>query len=69
MAKIVIIDDESSILELMSKLCRSVGHTVFPCLTGADGLAAVKAQSPELVIVDLRIGDVSGLDIVKTCAV
>lgn len=69
MAKIVIIDDESSILELMSKLCRSVGHTVFPCLTGAEGLAAVKAQSPELVIVDLRIGDVSGLDIVKTCAV
>jgi DNA-binding NtrC family response regulator len=67
MAKVVIIDDESSILELMSKLCRSVGHTVFPCLTGAEGLAAVRAQKPELVIVDLRIGDVSGLDIVKTC--
>jgi DNA-binding NtrC family response regulator len=67
MAKIVIIDDESSILELMSKLCRSVGHTVFPFLTGAEGLAAVRAQAPELVIVDLRIGDVSGLDIVKTC--
>lgn len=69
MAKIVIIDDESSILELMSKLCRSVGHTVIPCLTGAEGLAAVRANKPELVIVDLRIGDVSGLDIVKTCAV
>jgi DNA-binding NtrC family response regulator len=68
MAKVVIIDDESSILELMSKLCRSVGHTVFPCLTGAEGLAAVRAQNPELVIVDLRIGDISGLDIVKTCA-
>ncbi len=67
MAKIVIIDDESSILELMSKLCRSVGHTVFPCQTGADGLAAVRTHSPELVIVDLRIGDISGLDIVQTC--
>ena len=67
MAKIVIIDDESSILELMSKLCRSVGHTVIPCQTGAEGLAAVRANTPELVIVDLRIGDVSGLDIVKTC--
>ncbi len=67
MAKIVIIDDESSILELMSKLCRSVGHNVIPCQTGAEGLAAVRSQAPELVIVDLRIGDVSGLDIVKTC--
>jgi len=69
MAKIVIIDDEASILELMSKLCRSVGHTVVPCLTGADGLAAVRSESPDLVIVDLRIGDVSGLDLVKTCRV
>ena len=67
MAKVVIIDDESSILELMSKLCRSVGHQVVPCLTGAEGLTAVRNHHPELVIVDLRIGDVSGLDIVKTC--
>jgi DNA-binding NtrC family response regulator len=67
MAKIVIIDDENSILELMSKLCRSVGHTVFPCITGSEGLAAVRTHQPELVIVDLRIGDISGLDIVQTC--
>ncbi len=67
MAKVVIIDDESSILELMSKLCRSVGHQVVPCLTGAEGLTAVRNHHPELVIVDLRIGDVSGLDIVQTC--
>ena len=67
MAKVVIIDDESSILELMSNLCRSVGHQVVPCLTGAEGLTAVRNHHPELVIVDLRIGDVSGLDIVKTC--
>jgi DNA-binding NtrC family response regulator len=67
MAKIVIIDDESSILELMSKLCRAAGHTVFSCLTGAEGLAEVRTQKPELVIVDLRIGDANGLDIVKTC--
>ena len=67
MAKVVIIDDESSILELMSKLCKSVGHQVVPCLTGAEGLTAVRNHHPELVIVDLRIGDVSGLDIVKTC--
>lgn len=67
MAKIVIIDDESSILELMSKLCRSVGHTVVPCLTGVEGLAAVRTSAPDLIIVDLRIGDMNGLDIVKTC--
>ncbi|MCB1208938.1 MAG: sigma-54-dependent Fis family transcriptional regulator, partial [Verrucomicrobiales bacterium] len=65
-AKLVIIDDEAAILELMSKLCRAAGHTVFGFQTGAEGLAAVRAQSPDLVIVDLRIGDVNGLDLVKT---
>ncbi len=67
MAKVVIIDDESAILELMTKLVRSTGHHVTGCLTGTEGLAAIRSQKPELVIVDLRIGDVNGLDIVNMC--
>jgi DNA-binding NtrC family response regulator len=67
MAKIVIIDDEAAILELMSKLCRQSGHTVFGCQTGSEGLSQIRSQKPDLVIVDLRIGDVNGLDIVKMC--
>ena len=67
MAKLVIIDDEAAILELMSKLCRAAGHTVFGCTSGVDGIAAIRQQQPELVIVDLRIGDVNGLDLVSMC--
>ncbi|MDZ4290219.1 MAG: sigma-54 dependent transcriptional regulator, partial [Prosthecobacter sp.] len=67
MAKLVIIDDEAAILELMSKLCRAAGHTVFGCMSGVDGMAAIRSQKPDLVIVDLRIGDVNGLDIVSMC--
>ena len=67
MAKLVIIDDEAAILELMSKLCRAAGHTVYGCTTGIDGMAAIRSQQPDLVIVDLRIGDVNGLDLVSMC--
>ncbi|MCB1227495.1 MAG: response regulator, partial [Verrucomicrobiales bacterium] len=67
MAKIVIIDDEAAILELMSKLCRASGHSVLGFQTGAEGLQAIRTEKPELVIVDLRIGDVNGLDLVQTC--
>lgn len=67
MAKVVIIDDEAAILELMSKLCRSSGHAVTGCLTGVEGMGAIRNQKPDLVIVDLRIGDVNGLDIVNMC--
>jgi len=67
MAKLVIIDDEAAILELMTKLCKAAGHQVFGCTTGLDGIAAIRANQPELVIVDLRIGDVNGLDLVSMC--
>jgi DNA-binding NtrC family response regulator len=67
MAKLVIIDDEAAILELMSKLCRAAGHTVFGYTTGLEGMAAIRSQQPDLVIVDLRIGDVNGLDLVSMC--
>src|SRR5207248_1387237 len=63
----VIIDDEASFLELMTKFCRSLGHRVTDCLNGASGIAALRHEHPELVIVDLRIGDVNGLDIIKLC--
>lgn len=67
MAKVVIIDDEAAILELMSKLCRAAGHQVFGCTTGLDGMATIRTQQPDLVIVDLRIGDVNGLDLIRMC--
>lgn len=67
MAKVVIIDDEAAILELMTKLVKSTGHQVTGCLTGTEGMAAIRTQKPELVIVDLRIGDINGLDIVNMC--
>lgn len=67
MAKLVIIDDEAAILELMSKLCRAAGHTVMGYTTGIEGMAAIRTQQPDLVIVDLRIGDVNGLDLVSMC--
>ena len=68
MAKVVIIDDEASILELMSKFIRGLGHEVTACQTGTEGVAVVRSSRPEVVIVDLRIGDMNGLDIIRICA-
>ena len=67
MAKLVIVDDEAAILELMSKLCRAAGHAVQGYTSGAEGMQAIRTQQPDLVIVDLRIGDVNGLDLVRLC--
>ena len=67
MAKIIIIDDEAPILELMGQVCRRMGHTVSLHLTGTSGMAAMEKEKPELLIVDLRIPDMNGLQIIQDC--
>ncbi|MEM6915683.1 MAG: sigma-54 dependent transcriptional regulator [Verrucomicrobiota bacterium] len=65
MANILIIDDEAAILNLMAKSCRQQGHDVTAVQTGRDGLKALDASQPDLMIVDLLIGDMNGLDIIR----
>jgi DNA-binding NtrC family response regulator len=67
MAKIVIIDDETGMLEMMSQLARRMGHETFMYQTGREGMAAINSLKPELAIVDLRIGDMDGLEIIERC--
>jgi len=67
MAKVLIIDDEAAILDLMTKLCRSLGHEVFPYQSGKDGVTALQKGPPDLLVVDLRIGDMNGLHIIQQC--
>ncbi|HWB03368.1 MAG TPA: sigma-54 dependent transcriptional regulator [Verrucomicrobiales bacterium] len=65
MAKIIIIDDEASILEMMGQVCRKMGHQVSLHQTGRAGMAALDAEKPELLIVDLRIPDMNGMQIIQ----
>lgn len=65
MANILIIDDEAAILNLMAKSCRQQGHDVTAVQTGRDGLKALDSSQPDLMIVDLLIGDMNGLDIIR----
>jgi DNA-binding NtrC family response regulator len=67
MAKIYIIDDEAAILDLMSKLCRNAGHEVEAFQTGTSAIAALRQSAPDLVIVDLHIGDINGLELIQHC--
>jgi CheY-like chemotaxis protein len=52
----------------MTQLCEGLGHSVHATQSGADGVGAIKAERPDLLIVDLRIGDMNGLEIIEMCA-
>ena len=63
MAKILIIDDESSILESLEMFLVEKGHSVFKAATGEEGHRLICTHSPDVVILDIRLPDLSGLEI------
>lgn len=65
MAKILVIDDEAAILSLMGKSCRIQGHQVTEALSGREALTVLDSWRPDLMIVDLKLGDMDGLDIIR----
>jgi len=64
-ARIVVIDDETSLLELLSEFLRDQGHEVVLAETGAKGLDLYTAEIPDLVMIDLMLPDLSGFDVLK----
>jgi CheY-like chemotaxis protein len=55
MAKILIIDDDPDMV-LASRLClEGAGHQVLAANTGAEGLQKIKAENPDLIILDVMM--------------
>ncbi len=62
-AKILIVDDQAVMLKLLSVPLQAEGHTVVTATTGADALAKVRAEQPDLVILDIMLPDMSGIEV------
>ena len=65
MANVIVIEDHQPVLKLLSTLCRSEGHEVMAFDNGRAGLAAIRELTPEVVLMDRRLGDVDGLDVIR----
>src|SRR5919204_1214609 len=63
---VLIIDDETGILETLRILLKNEGFTPHVALGGKQGLEQIEALSPDIVISDVRMPNVGGLDILST---
>jgi two-component system phosphate regulon response regulator PhoB len=63
--RVVIIEDERDVARLLEFNLRGAGFEVECAATGAEGLAAVRARSPDVVLLDLMLPDQSGYDVCK----
>jgi two-component system KDP operon response regulator KdpE len=65
MARILIVDDEPTILATMAPLLWARGYTVATATSGAGALDAVARMPPDLVILDLGLPDLDGVDVCR----
>ena len=60
--RVLIIDDDPQILELLSKVLKK-NYSVFPSLTGSEGLEIFKNEILDAALLDIKLPDIDGLDV------
>ena len=65
MTKILVIDDEPSIVNLVTAYLKPEGYEVHTALDGESGLKAARAFKPDLVILDLMLPGMDGLELLS----
>lgn len=62
---IVVVDDEPNIADLVDLYLRREGYRVVKAATGAEGLRAVTDHRPRLVVLDVGLPDIDGLEVCR----
>jgi len=63
--QILAVDDNPDARVAVSRLLRSAGYDVLEASTGAEGLRLVKERRPDLVLLDVNLPDISGIEVCK----
>jgi len=65
MTKILVIDDEPSIVNLVQAYLKPEGYEVFTASDGTSGLKAARAFKPDLIVLDLMLPGMDGMELLS----
>jgi len=66
MAKVLVIDDDESIVEMLQFLLAREGHTVSVAYDGKAGLEMAQKEHPDLIILDIMMPEMDGFTVSGT---
>jgi CheY-like chemotaxis protein len=62
MARILVVDDEPSIVKLVSTTLRTRGHTVYEAVDGVEAIEKAKELNPDLILLDIMMPRMTGIE-------
>lgn len=65
MARILVVDDDASIRELVSAVLSLAEHEIVTAASGAEGLALLTSQPFDLMMLDIAMPDLCGYDVLE----
>lgn len=66
MARVLVIEDEPDVAEILAYNLQSAGFEVFVSVTGQDGLRVSQEIHPDIVLLDLMLPDMPGMQVCRT---
>ncbi|WP_421845954.1 response regulator transcription factor [Mycobacterium sp.] len=63
---VLVVDDEAVLAEMVSMALRYEGWNIITASDGSSAIAAARAQRPDVVVLDVMLPDMSGLDVLHT---
>jgi len=64
--KILVVDDEPEAVELVEFNLQQAGYEVITAMDGAEALTKARSKTPNLIVLDLMLPEMSGLEVCKT---
>jgi len=64
-ARILIVDDEPNIIATVGPLLRARGYDVLSAMSGRAALQAVERDKPDLIVLDLGLPDIDGVEVCR----
>ncbi len=65
MTKVLVVDDEPTVREVVAGYLRRDGHDVSEAADGTAALASVESDPPDLIVLDMMLPGVNGLDVLR----
>lgn len=65
-SKILVVDDESEIVDQVKEYFEDEGFSVVTAETGKEGMRFFQKEKPDILILDMKLPDMSGLIVLKT---
>lgn len=63
--QILVIDDEKDVCDIFKKALTQEGYTVLTALDGLSGLKTVKEKKPDIVLLDLKMPKMDGIEVLR----